>query len=196
MAEGSEFSNVWCLWKSALLQATKSIQGDSSLILWHGAVKIARDSLRWVPDFPFFHPRQSRLPLCRCSGGGIRVRESRIYATKEEAEKAVGKNITKKETGRYLDISSEWEILHLIVPKTTRSSKDGLFSCSAHHYRNYNVIVVCRWESDFLNLPVATGDRPLEWLPRIIRSIQWLTILIMSMLFIVWLKNGMYGTVE
>lgn len=33
----------------------------------------------------------------RDSGGGIRVRESRIYATKEEAEKAVGKSTAKKE---------------------------------------------------------------------------------------------------
>ena len=57
--------------------------------------------------FHFFIPVNQLLPLCRCSGGGIRVRESRIYATKEEAEKAVGKNTTKKETGRYLDISSE-----------------------------------------------------------------------------------------
>ena len=57
--------------------------------------------------FHFFIPVNQLLPLCRCSGGGIRVRESRIYATKEEAEKAVGKNTAKKETGRYLDISSE-----------------------------------------------------------------------------------------
>lgn len=32
------------------------------------------------------------------SGGGIRVRESRLYATKEEAEKAVGKGSIRKET--------------------------------------------------------------------------------------------------